>query len=291
MKAFFIPLGRWFGIRVYLHALVLLFFAFFGGWTAWAWIAGGAEFAHRLPESLGLLLVVLALFVSMSLHEFGHAFAAKARGLRATRIDLAIVGRTYFEGHSNSKHDEWIVALGGPLVNIGIAGVLLPFLLQNSGVLDGSTLEMRASFSTWPGIAAWICILNAAMAAFNLVPLFPMDGGRVVTGLLSVCMDWKRGVRIVTAYSIMLGAGLVAWAGVDLLIEDFVVGSWHVAGLLIGGTAISASLSERMRLRLLDLQEFEQDEPAGQESTQTETAMNNGDDSRESVSEPPRGSV
>ncbi|MED5373057.1 MAG: M50 family metallopeptidase [Myxococcota bacterium] len=145
---------RPFGIPIRLHSSFLLLG---GGYILWQALSGGASAAASA------LLLGGMLFGSVALHELGHALTARAFGLRTRDITLyPFGGVAALEGEPKPGRQEALIALAGPAVNLVLAAIALPF------ALSGSALAL-----SFVG-------LNAIMGVFNLLPAFPMDGGRVL---------------------------------------------------------------------------------------------------------------
>ena len=176
-------IGEWAGIGVYVHAtfVMLIGFLIISNLTAGANLAG-------LLNGVGF---VLALFTCVLLHEFGHALAAKRYGIPTKDITLLpIGGLARLEKMPDKPQQELWVAMAGPLVNVVIAVVLLAILtltnalepIGNLTVTEGSFLER-------------LMMVNVTLVLFNLIPAFPMDGGRVLRALLAMRMDYAKATR------------------------------------------------------------------------------------------------
>ena len=128
------------------------------------------------------VVYILILFACVTLHEFGHAFAARAFGIQTRDITLyAIGGVARLNRIPEKPWQELIVAIAGPLVNVVIAAALFLVIHVSSGFQQVELLEN-------PRIAlldkvAWA---NVFLILFNLIPAFPMDGGRVLRALLAM---------------------------------------------------------------------------------------------------------
>jgi Zn-dependent protease/predicted transcriptional regulator len=129
------------------------------------------------------ILFVLALFVSVLLHELGHAVVARRYGVRTVEIVMfPIGGIARFENPPKARHELWI-ASAGPLVNIVIAAVILIAIGEG---LDLRRLTIVESEDT--NLLQAIALGNLVLAIFNLLPAFPMDGGRILRSILAY---WK----------------------------------------------------------------------------------------------------
>ena len=188
-------IGRVAGIDVFLHATFLILL----GWI------GLSHYLVRksLEDALGGLLFIGSLFFIVVLHELGHALTARRYGIRARDITLLPIGGVArLERMPEDPKQELAVALAGPAVNVALAVILAAILvpasawkaLGNAQLVGGNFLEKLL----------WI---NVALAGFNLIPAFPMDGGRVLRALLAMRTDYVRATQI--AASIGQGLALV----------------------------------------------------------------------------------
>ena len=170
-------LARIAGIDVYVHATFLMLL----GWIAMIHWAEGRSVA-AVVSGVGFILV---LFACVVLHEFGHALTAQRYGIRTRDITLLpIGGLARMERLPKDPVQELWVALAGPAVNVVIA-LLLFALLRISG--DWEAVD-RVGIARGAFVER-VMLANAALVAFNLLPAFPMDGGRVLRALLATRMD------------------------------------------------------------------------------------------------------
>lgn len=176
-------LGRVFGVEVRVHLTFLLLLAFVG--VAYGLHGGGARAA------LGGMLFFALLFVCVLLHEFGHALAARQFGIRTRDIILLpIGGLARLERMPERPAQELWVAVAGPLVNVVIAaGLFLGLHLSSLGFPD----DWSAADGS---LAARLLAANLFLVVFNMLPAFPMDGGRVLRSLLAMRMPFARATRI-----------------------------------------------------------------------------------------------
>jgi Zn-dependent protease len=170
-------LARIAGIDVYVHATFLMLL----GWIAMIHWAEGRSVA-AVVSGVGF---ILALFACVVLHEFGHALTAQRYGIRTRDITLLpIGGLARMERLPKDPVQELWVALAGPAVNVVIA-LLLFALLRTSG--DWEAVD-RVGVARGTFVER-VMLANVALVAFNLLPAFPMDGGRVLRALLATRMD------------------------------------------------------------------------------------------------------
>ncbi len=177
-------LGRFLGIDVFVHFTFLILLVVIG-------------IAHWLPErslvtALSGMLFFALLFVCVLLHEYGHALMARRFGVVTRYITLLPIGGVArLERIPEKPMQELWVALAGPAVNVVIALLLTAWLtLQNAweplstlGIADGSLVER-------------LLAVNMGLVIFNMLPAFPMDGGRVLRAVLAMRMDHARATNI-----------------------------------------------------------------------------------------------
>jgi Zn-dependent protease len=138
------------------------------------------------------VLYILILFACVTLHEFGHAFAARGFGIKTRDITLyAIGGVARLNRIPDKPWQELIVAVAGPLVNVVIAAALFFVTHVTTGFEEADLLENPRIDLLYK--VAWA---NLFLVAFNLIPAFPMDGGRVLRALLAMVMPYARATEI-----------------------------------------------------------------------------------------------
>jgi len=170
---------------VYVHAtfLILVVWVLFVYWRA----------GHSVQGMVSGLLFTLALFVCVVLHEFGHALTARHYGIQTRDITLLPIGGVArLERMPDDPKQEFNVAIMGPVVSVSIA-LLLFVVLRLTGAKV--TMESLSSWNTTSFLAR-LMIANATLAVFNLIPAFPMDGGRIFRALLSRFMPPEKATRI-----------------------------------------------------------------------------------------------
>ncbi|WP_270937876.1 site-2 protease family protein [Falsiroseomonas oryzae] len=190
-----IPLGRVLGTEIRLHLTFLLL-------LAWIGLAHGAEGGTQAAIE-GIVFICL-LFGCVLLHEFGHVLAARRYGIRTPDITLLPIGGVArLERIPENPSEELVVALAGPAVNVVIAALL--FL-----VLGGAPpIEIAASPEN-PGhsMLGRLFWVNVTLVVFNLIPAFPMDGGRVLRALLGYRLGHRRATEIAATVGQVLAFGL-----------------------------------------------------------------------------------
>lgn len=201
-------LGEFSGIGVYVHATFLVLI----GWVALThWMEG--ESPSRVVSGV---VFILALFACVLLHEFGHALTAKRFGIRTRDITLLpIGGLARLERMPDNPSQELIVALAGPAVTVVIAAALFLWLQFTTGWEPLSQLSV-----TGGSFVERLMMVNVFLAAFNLLPAFPMDGGRVLRSLLAMRMEYTRATQLAAN----LGQGIAFLFGLlGLLTNPFLV--------------------------------------------------------------------
>ncbi len=233
--------GQLAGIDVYVHATFLLL-------LAWLGLVYGQK--GGLPAALHGIFFILLLFGCVVLHELGHALTARRFGIRTRNIVLLPIGGVAsLERMPDDPKQEILVALAGPAVNIAIAALLWVFLSVQPVVrLSDAGIPVEG------GILQNLLVLNLFLALFNLLPAFPMDGGRVLRALLALRMDRVRATRTAA----LVGQMAALWFGfmglfhnpILLFIALFVwigavaeAGSEEIRSLLHGSTLRTAVIT------------------------------------------------
>jgi len=175
-----LPIFRIAGIQLRIHITFLLLI----GWLAVGYYEQGGS-----AMALGRILFVLLLFLCVVLHEFGHAIAAKNFGINTPDITLLPIGGVArLERMPDEPRQELIIALAGPLVNVVIALALFAVVgwrgLAAQAMMGGSDLLTQ------------LLVINVVLVLFNLLPAFPMDGGRVLRALLATRLSYARATQI-----------------------------------------------------------------------------------------------
>jgi Zn-dependent protease len=210
----------------------------------------------------GYLLAVLSavgFFGSILLHELGHALVALRRGVGISSIQLWIFGGlARMDRDTDSPGTEFRIAVAGPLVTLAIAVVLAALGLIAAGPDDfreAMLVEGNAPVSGVLAMVAWLSSINFLVLIFNLLPAFPMDGGRIVRAIAW----WRTGDRnSATRFAATLGQGfayLFIGAGIFLAIQsDFISGLWlALIGLVINGSARAAIVQTSVTSRIAGL--------------------------------------
>ncbi len=192
-----LKIGRFAGIDVYMHFT----FLFLIGWVALVHWRQGQSLA---AASAGVIFI-LAVFLCVVLHEFGHALTARRYGIKTRDIILLPIGGVArLERLPTHPMQEMWVALAGPAVNVAIAIVLFIWL-----TLTASLEPMQALTLTTGPFLERIMAVNLFLIAFNMIPAFPMDGGRVLRAALATRMEYGRATQIAAT----IGQGIAVLFG------------------------------------------------------------------------------
>lgn len=220
-----LPVGRPFGIRLEIHATFLLILLYIG-WKGWT--VGGASTA------MWAVLLVALLFVCVVLHELGHSVMAMRFGVQVRYIVLFPIGGVAAMSEIPEKPiREFLIAVAGPLVNVVIVLLLRP--VTGSFFPDPG---LQAFPSDIPSLFEKLQLANAVLVIFNLVPAFPMDGGRILRSLLAIPLSYEWATQI------------AVWVGQAVAIGFVVLGlRWNPFLVLIGGFVFFGAVSENRMVR------------------------------------------
>lgn len=185
-------IGTLAGIELRIHVTLLLLL----GWIGAAhWIAG-----RSVDAALNGLVFILALFGCVLLHELGHSVAARRYGILTRDITfLPIGGVARLERMPEKPAQELWVALAGPAVNVAISAALFLWMTMTHALAPLPQLHVGAG----PFVER-LLVANISLVVFNLIPAFPMDGGRVLRALLASRIDYVRATQIAAG----IGQGL-----------------------------------------------------------------------------------
>ena len=180
-----LALGSVSGIKLYVHWTFLILV----GWVTFNSLRAGADTLGTLLM-IGILLIV---FACVLLHELGHALAAKRYGIHTTDITLLpIGGLANLERIPEDPKQEFVVAIAGPAVNVVIGFFLLGLAYVTGGPFTMDQVLMREE----AGVILTLASINLWLVVFNLIPAFPMDGGRVLRALLAMTINRVKATKI-----------------------------------------------------------------------------------------------
>ena len=243
--------GRFAGIDVFMHFTFILLLS----WVAVVhWRQG-----QSLTAAIAGVFFILAVFMCVVLHEFGHALMARRYGIKTRDIILLPIGGVArLEKLPTHPIQELWVALAGPAVNVVIAAALFVWLRATASLEPLQTLTI----TTGPFLER-ILAVNIFMVVFNMIPAFPMDGGRVLRALLATRKEYSRATQTAAA----IGQGIAVLFGVIglfynpflLFIALFVwIGAAQEAGMAqmksaVGGITVQqAMISDFKQLEVND---------------------------------------
>ena len=175
-------IGRLFGITIYIHATFLLLLL---------WV-GLANLPLGVRAALGGVGLILAVFATVVLHELSHALTARRFGVRTREIVLLPIGGvSSLERMPEKPIQELLITLAGPSTNLAIALVLFGLIRLLGGPVALSSLQVTGG----PFLTKFMWI-NVSLAVFNLLPAFPMDGGRILRATLALRMSYARATEV-----------------------------------------------------------------------------------------------
>lgn len=231
-------IGRIFGINIEIHFTWLIIFGLI------LWVVT-QEIGQASPEVSGANLWITAIittvlfFVCLVLHELSHSLMANHLGADVSRITLFVFGGvSQLKREPDSPADEFKVAIVGPLTSLALAGVFyaIYYALETVGVPQ-----------VWSTAAHWVAYINVALAVFNMLPGFPLDGGRVLRSILWAAWNsLDRATRLASTVGQIFGYMMIA-LGFLGLVTGGAGGLWLVA---LGWLLASAAAGSYQRLQL-----------------------------------------
>jgi Zn-dependent protease/predicted transcriptional regulator len=240
-----IPVGKLFGISIKLHYSWFFIFALV------TWALAGSYFPSEYPDwglsmriSAGIITSLL-FFGSVLAHELMHSIVSQRQGIPVSAITLFIFGGvSQITDEPRQPKDEFRMAIAGPLTSLVIGGVLLGIYLtwRNTNII---------ALQFVMGIAYWLGYINLILGAFNLIPGFPLDGGRVFRSLLW----WRSGnITKATRISSNIGRGvgfLFIFGGIWLIFAGYWINGIWIA--LIGWFLEIAAVGSYRQLMLREM--------------------------------------
>lgn len=230
------------GIDIKVHLTFVLILI----WAAYRWSVNTGE---GVQGAVFGIVATLLLFLSVTLHELGHSFQALKYGVKVRDITLMPMGGlAQMEEIPEEPNKELRIALAGPLVNFGIAALLIGIgaLLDARALLPLNELYASLGNVSWSGLLAYLTSANLILGLFNLVPAFPMDGGRVLRALLAKKMNHAKATKIAAqigqGFALMMGLwGFMSGSWTLVIIAIFV---WMGAGQENQGAQVKHTLGE-----------------------------------------------
>ncbi len=237
-----IKLFRVKNIDVRVHTTFILILV----WAAYRWSVSTGE---GLMGAIFGIVATLLLFVSVTLHEFWHSLQALKFKIPVHDITLMPMGGlARIEEMPKDPGKEFRIAIAGPLVNFIIAGVLfgVGLLLNTRAIISLDELYSSMGQVSWNGLLAYLTMTNLLMGLFNLIPAYPMDGGRILRASLAKKLGHSKATRIAVnvgqSLALLFGLwGFMSGSYTLVLIAIFV---WMGAGQEGKDTVVKNILSE-----------------------------------------------
>ncbi len=191
-----VSIGTYFGIPLRVHFTFPLILVVFG---AQAWIGGDWR------DAAWAVLLVLVIFMCVVLHEFGHSLQVRRYGIAVRDIVLLPIGGVArAERIPERPRHEIVVAISGPLVNFALAGIFLAAIW-----IRGRPIDLENDF------LSSLLAINLVLGTFNLIPAFPMDGGRILRGILAVRFPYLTATRYARAVGQIIALVFIVVGFVD----------------------------------------------------------------------------
>ena len=239
------PVGRLFGVQVLVHAtfpLLLIYVAL-----------ESLAASHDIHRATQMVVLTLLMFGCVLAHEFGHVLTARRFGCQTRNVTiLPIGGVANLESLPEKPWQELLMAAAGPLVNAAIVLALLP-IVGLKVLLSSTANDPDALLDNLP---LMLMAANVFMAVFNLLPAFPMDGGRMLRALLAMRISYVRATQIAARVGRILAVVFCAasfWTSPTLAIIGVVV--WIGAGRE-ASVVTSRALLDGVRVRSAMLTDF-----------------------------------
>ncbi len=261
-----VTLAHLFGIRIGANPswflILLLMIVLLGGQFDAALPDAGPAAAYALSVAATVLF-----FVSLVAHELGHALMARRFGIQTEGIDLWLLGGVArLSRDSKTPKEEFFVAAAGPAVTlvVGLIGLGIGLLLTGfDEISDAVQLSNRATTAA-VALVGWLTFINGVLLLFNLIPAFPLDGGRIARSIAwKLTGDRRRATNVAgllgRGFAILLGAAGVYFVLTDRLVDGlwFLILAWFIGGAAraaVMTSEVSAQLHEKTAGELMDPQ-------------------------------------
>jgi Zn-dependent protease len=248
-----LPLMRVFGIRIGVNTswfLVLFLFIY--------WLSGpfGAALDDTTTGFMAAVAASLLFFGSIVLHELGHALAARREGIGVSGIDLFFFGGVMkMTRDTSSPGSEFRVAAAGPLVTLGIVIVAVALSVAVEGwdrFIDDASLDSVASATVVNVLLSFLVTMNVVLLLFNLIPAFPLDGGRIARAIAwKITGDRVRATRLAARLGEAFSWLMIAYGVWRVLSDELAGGLWAIVlGWLLGSSARGAVAQSAVTERL-----------------------------------------
>jgi len=205
----------------------------------------GAVGWNMIPGRPWMSVVTVGLlYVSLLAHEFAHVIVGKRMGLEAREVVLSIIGATAYFGGDETK-GEAMLAAAGPALSIGLAVLFAGATAVTMEVAQTTDL-LRDPLG---GIFALATVMNVMIAAFNLLPIYPLDGGRILhAGLMRLTGNPLKAITISAALSVGAAITVIGWTEWNFIVNHDQGGLLRiVAAVMLGGQALGAYRAEMKR--------------------------------------------
>ena len=252
-----IQLARIFGIRIGVDVswfIVLFFFIFILSGSFRTTLDSTDTVAYGTAVAAALLF-----FVSLILHELGHAVVARRLGIEIMGIDLWFFGGiAKMSKDTESPGDEFKVAVAGPLVTLGVVALCVGIGTAAAGwntFVDAATLRNAAGVTPALVLLGWLASINLFVFVFNLIPAFPMDGGRIARAIAwRLTGDRLRATRIAAGLGQAFSVLLIAGGVFQIIAFQTLWPLWYVVlGLFLGQAARGAVMQTAFAEKLGDV--------------------------------------
>lgn len=241
-----LKIARIAGINIYVHITFLLLVAWF------SWMAYTEQ--QTVQAALNSAVFVLAVFGIVVLHELGHALSARWFGIQTKDITLFLFGGVArLERMPDDPKKELVVALAGPAVNVVLAGLCYLFLAELPNIEKYH--KFSDVFTEFMESMLWV---NVALAVFNMIPAFPMDGGRVLRAILAVFMDYYVATQVAAflGQALAIGFGVLGLMNANYVLVFVALFVWMAASQEANVASIRAALGGVPVYRAM-IQQFE----------------------------------
>lgn len=194
-----LKIGRIAGVNLFIHWTFLFLIAYV--------IVTNYRAGHNTEQTIWSLIFILSIFITVILHELGHAIAAQRFGIKTQDITLLPIGGiARLETIPEKPKEEFIVAIAGPLVNVILALITRIFITIPD--TDQLTLETEGGVNAG-NFFLFFFVVNVWLAVFNMIPAFPMDGGRVLRALLAIRLERSLATKIAARIGQILAVGFI----------------------------------------------------------------------------------
>ena len=230
-----LSIGRLFGIEVRLHFSVLLIFGLIAYSLASSTFPGWhPDWSPGLNWGVALAAAVM-FFVSLLAHEFAHSLVAKWKGLKIDRITLFLFGgMAELKTQPETAGVEFLVAIVGPLMSgvIGLGSILIAAAFVGPNFVENLQADPEAAMKglgALPTLLLWLGPINLVLAVFNMIPGFPLDGGRVLRAILwAISGSLSKATRWASVTGQVIAFGFMAIGGFQIVGGAWINGLWLI---------------------------------------------------------------